>query len=461
MRKLCFRRRGVETVIGGMIVLALFLFALVAMIVLSQQYDMYQVTAEAMQRKDTDRFSEDLEAVYPGLQPADPPQLDETECSGSSCNAYFIIIANLGIGTQVSRIYINSTQSPGCTTPCVLDPSNTPAPNKFRSIDAYINQGEMDHTILFWLPWDSAQGTETLTNSCIIGGVSVKYNCHVVTLVTTRGRVFSFHFPFSPQTGSSAVGAGGTGIYIGPLVYTFQRPLITYTNSTIRDPPIPIGGTSGYWSLPTGTMIIYVKLQTDVGVKHDVYLTTQSILELALYSSPGSVNYFYIVAPITQEFCQEQFHTKDPEIVCDTSYGYSPPDCTGVACGNTGDPSSIVLYRPCPATAGNYNSAYCSAHYPVGPRYRIPKPNDDQLAAKARGDPVMVAFAVNKPCSSPTVCSGVSLQNMQASWAGSSTTSFLGLTYAWYDETEPGSYIYGVTLPFVAVCIETSGKCQG
>jgi hypothetical protein len=244
-------------------------------------------------------------------------------------------------------------------------------------------------------------------------------------------------------------------------VYTFQRPLITYTNATVRNPPFPIGGTNGYWALPTGTMVIYVKLQTDVGVQHDVYLTTQSILELMLYSSSGAVNYFYIVAPITQSFCLQSFRTKDFTIFCDTSYGYSAPSCVGLACGNTGDPSNIVLYRPCPASPDNYNSNYCTSHYPVGPRYRIPKPNEAQLAAKERGDPVIVAFAVNKPCSSPTTCPGVSAQSIQPGWAGSSTTTFLGLTYAYDDGLETGSYIYGVTLPFVAVCIASSGKCLG
>jgi hypothetical protein len=470
MRKLWFRRRGVETIIGGMIVLVLFLFALVAMVVLSQQYDLYQVSAATMQRRDTETFSENLEGVYPGIQPGDPPQLtNPSDCAGSECNVYFIILANLGIETQISRIYINSTESPGCTTPCVLDPSNTPAPDKFRASDAYINPGEMRHTILFWLPWDPSKETETLTHYCTVGGVTVNYNCHVVTLVTSRGRVFSFHYPFSPQSGSSAIGAGGTGIYIGPLVYTFQRPLITYTNATVLVPPIPIGGgTNGYWVLPPGNLIIYVKLQTDVGVQHDVYLTTKSVLELALYSSPGSVNSFYIVAPITHSFC-ETFHQKDSTINCDTSYGYSPDNCTPPSCipGNTGDPSgsNLVLYKPCPASLVNYNTAYCTANYPVGARYMIPKPNADQQAAKSRGDPVIVAFAVNKACTSPTSCSGVSLQNLQNSWAGNSATSFLGLTYVWDDGPTPtgsgtGPYIYGVTLPFVAVCIQSYGTCR-
>jgi hypothetical protein len=466
MRKLWFRRRGVETIIGGMIVLVLFLFSLVAMMVVSQQYDTYQVSAATMQRRDADRFAENLEGVFPGLQPADPPVLNQTQCSGSYCNAYFIIVANLGIGTQISRIYINSTQPPGCTRPCILDPSNRAAPNRFLASDAYINQGEMNHIVLFWLPWDQSQGTETLTNSCIIGGVLVNYNCHIVTIVTNRGRVFSFQFPFSPQTSSSAVGAGGTGIYIGPLVYTFQRPMITYTNSNVLVPPIPIGGTNGYWSLPTGAMIIYVKLQTDVGVVNDVYLTTQSILELLLYTPSGSVDSFYIIAPITQSFCLQAFKTKDPTINCDTTYGYSLPTCSpSYMCGNTGNPSNIVNYYPCPAGPNNYNSNYCSTTYHVGPRYRIPKPNAAQLDAKERGDPVIVAFAASGPCQSSSKCTGVPIQTIQGAWAGKSATTFLGLTYVWDDGKGTGSYIYGVTLPFVAVCIQTSinvgGKCQG
>ena len=61
-----FRRRSaVSTMIGGIIVLTLFLTALGAMVLVSQQYDTYQQTVNFMSQKDIDRFSENLQVPYP------------------------------------------------------------------------------------------------------------------------------------------------------------------------------------------------------------------------------------------------------------------------------------------------------------------------------------------------------------------------------------------------------------
>ncbi len=429
--------------IGGLIVLTLLLLSLVAMLVLNQQYDLYQVTAAAMQQKNTDKYAENIQAIIPGMATA--PGVASPSCGGGSCVAYNITLNNPGIGVQIVAIYINSTQQPGCTTPCILGPSqsNNPAPFTFAKSESHINSGEFVHGIVFWLPWTSGCSPSptscvTLPPTCTVAGAQINYNCNTITLITSRGRSFSFQWPFPPQGPSSGTGAGGggTGIYIGPLVYTFKRALVAYTNSSSCNPnctpQIPIGGNNGYWIIPSGKLIIYVQLQTDVGVQHDVYLTPQSVLELEVYTSPGQAPaHGFIIAPITPTFCGKF------AVNCNATYGY-------YANGNTGNPSSIVPYQTCnpaqlPPNYGNCNT----------PRYLIPKPNAAQQASKQKGDPVIVAFDF-------TPGNGIN-----ANWPGNSVLTFLGLTYVWDDGKGSGAYVYGVTLPFVAMCIDNSNKCPG
>lgn len=445
MSKLWSSRKGLETIIGGLIVLILLLLSLVAMTVLTRQYDVYQGTVATMQQENTNKYAENIQAILPGIA-TNLPGIASPFCGGGSCNTYDIILDNLGIGVQIAAIYINSTQQPGCTTPCVLTPSSSSAPSKFSARQGYINAGEYSHGLVFWL-----QSSITLPRQCTVGGVLINYNCNTITLVTSRGRSFSFQWPIPPagpppQTGG---GGGGTGLYIGPLVYTYQRGLVGYTtsancNGPVSDPctpVIPIGGTNGYWVVPSGTVIIYVKLEADVGVQNDIYLTPNSVMELEVYTSPGqSPASGSIVAPITPTLCAH-FAAQDSTIKCDTTYGG-----TGYgyyAAGNTGAPGTPVQYKVCTPQQTPPNYGKCDT-----PRYRIPKPNPTQLTKKLRGDPVIVAFSF---------AAGSAINS---NWPDNSVLTFLGLTYVWDDGT--GAYVYGVTLPFVALCIDNgSNKCPG
>ena len=74
------------------------------MIVLSQQYDLYQGTSNQMAQRDLNRFSENVQGIYPGLT-----WLNVTGCGGH-CNQYNMSLANVGaIAVQIARVYINST----------------------------------------------------------------------------------------------------------------------------------------------------------------------------------------------------------------------------------------------------------------------------------------------------------------------------------------------------------------
>jgi hypothetical protein len=417
--------------IGGTIVLALFMTALTAMVLINQQYDSYQTTVDRMQQNDENRFAENIRPVPPAITAG-----GSVNCSGGNCNRYNMTLANIGIGIQIGRVYITSNSTPpgGCTDLCVLDPSSSASPNSFDSFSRFLNPGET-RSITLWLPGNAGDNV-TLPD---------KYpGLNSIVLVTTRGRVFSFQWPLpppGPAGGISAAGPGGTGIYIGPLVITFQKALIAYTTNSSGKINVPQGGTNGHWSIPPPKLIIYVKIQTDIGTPNNVYLTAQSVLELAQFNSPGNVFSFFIVAPITPTLC-ENFAKGDPEgdITCGTAYGYNQ-------LGNNGDPNALKPYLPC------NNVPYSSCPN----RYLIPRPTPKQLLYGERGDPVIVAFAAKTR-------SGSQPQPGTGGFSpGTSATSFLGLTYVCNDGT--GDYTYAVTLPFIAVCINdpssNAAQCPG
>jgi hypothetical protein len=431
MRKLWIRRRGVSTMIGGMIILALFMTALTAMVLVNQQYDSYQTTVNRMQQNDANGFAENLRPVPPALARSDQFSVS---CAGGNCNTYTMTMANIGIGVQIARVYINSTGK-GCTSMCVLDASSSPSPNSFDASSRFLNPGET-RSITLWLPGNAGNNV-TLPDAYP--------GLNTVVLVTTRGRVFSFQWPLpppGPAGGISARGPGGTGIYIGPLVISFQKALIAYTYNSSGKINVPQGGTNGHWSIPSPPLVIYVKIQTDIGTPYDVYLTAQAVLELAQFNSPGNVFSFFIVAPITPTLC-ETFRKGDPEgdIVCNQAYGYNQ------TAGNNGDPNALKPYLPCDKTP--YSS--CPN------RYLIPRPNPKQLLYGLRGDPVIVAFAAKTR-------SGDQPQPGTGGFSpGTSATSFLGLTYVYNDGT--GVYTYALTLPFIAFCINdpksNAAQCPG
>jgi len=415
--------------VGGIIVLGLFLTALAAMILVTEQFDSYQGIVNTMAQKDTERFSERLAAVPPGLlNGSQTMHQSYVSCPGGDCNNYTLTVRNMGIGVQIARLYINSSRSPGCTNLCIFDPTYPSAPYdgvefSFRASDRYVNPGELLHNVTFWLP-----KSMMLPNSTS--------GLNTVSIVTTRGRVFSFQWPFpplGPTEGGAGGGQGGSGLYIGPLVITFDQALIAYTTNSSGKVSIPIDGPNGYWVIPPPKLVIYITIQTDVGVMNDVYLTEKTVFEMAQFNSPGNVFQFFIIAPTNKTLCAK-FQNNDPTIDCSSSYDG----------GNTGDPNRIVPYLPC--NKKPYSSCAISDH-----RYVIPKPTPEQLLNNQRGSPVVVAFGA-------TTAGGTSPQKGEGGFApGMSVTSFLGLTYVYDDNTAQGEYVYAVTLPFIAICINNSG----
>ena len=248
--------------------LALLLTALGAMVALTHQYDTYQSTADVMAQSDIDRTAENLQAVYPGLKGGFP-------ASGcATCVQYNMSLANTGkIAVQIARIYLNSSQqSTGCTatntnvkSECILNAKTAVAAFGFDTYDSYINSGETNHIVRLWLPFSITLPNVTMTPS------------NSVWIVTTRGRIFSFNWPF-PSAGQGLPGAGTPPIvYTGVMTIAYNGTYNSATDSchTEKGMTLPAGGA--------GTTLHFVNPWITTTVMNSVGGGTN--LYVAVYSS--------------------------------------------------------------------------------------------------------------------------------------------------------------------------------
>ena len=216
--------------IGSLIVLSLLLTALGMVVFVSQQFFQYQTTVNSMsQYRSQQQGLEKLVINSPGM-------IANVPWSGcTSCNMYNMSLSNLGpVGIQVVRIYINSTGSAGsgCSSPnpqpCVLNPASAISNYAFNQAQAFIIPGELNHPLLLYLP-----NTVTLPNP------TPAFPESTVALVTGRGNVFTFQWPFQPQT----FGQSQSAFSSGNIKVAYQG---TYDS---KNEPGPVasgsGGTTG------------------------------------------------------------------------------------------------------------------------------------------------------------------------------------------------------------------------
>jgi len=228
------RRRAVSTLIGGVIVLSLLLTALGTMVFVSQQYDQYQQTANKMAQYRNQQSSEYLVVNSPGLTVIASALGWGSGC-GTTYNCYNATISNSGtVGVQITRIYINSTGPAGlgCSyssnfpnlPPCILNPTSTIAPYAFNQANGFINPGESNHGLVFALPF-----AVSLPNP------NPSFPENMILLVTGRGNMFSFQWPFQPQVFGQSQSAFSMGIMKVAYQGTFDS----------KNEPGPVAGGSG------------------------------------------------------------------------------------------------------------------------------------------------------------------------------------------------------------------------
>jgi hypothetical protein len=409
MRKLWFRRKAVSTVIGGVIVLSIFLMALVAMMFVSQQNDAYQSTVKQMAQKDIDRRAENLQIVYPGI--SFPPAATGINCAGaSSCDQFTMIISNLaGIGTQVARIYISSTTD--CSSLCILNRDTTTSPNasSFSSRDQFINPSEPNHAITFWL------AAHTLTNE----------TSHQVSVATTRGRVFSFTWPFPPSGANAATGT----LYLGCLAINFDDLLVTYTEFSPTKHQRPAVPVAGGWLFPGADALIFYVRVSNICTASLVLLDKSTFYALQ-YTGAGSgaSSAFYIVDPMDYSYC-----SYFPSSLCmlgSTTTGNSYPNSQG----------NVRAYNAT-QSACDPSSNHC---------YSIPG-----APSKGKQSPsVYVLFGATKPCFQTGCSGGITAGNTFQGNIGGTYVVFLAIYWKCMsagDTTCSQNYEFGVTLPFITI----------
>jgi hypothetical protein len=392
LHRIWIRKRAVSTMVAGIIVLSIFLMADAAMVLVGQQYHAYLLTNYQMRQNEIDRVSESLVPVYPGL--------DKTVSSPSGTTQYVLTMSNYaGIATRIRRIYVSSSISPGCyPNPCVLDPSATAVPNSFRALDALVNGGEFGHQVTVWL--SSANQLESGTST--------------VQVATSRGRVFSFVFPF-PQNTKTTGGIGGTGLNIGPLVIMYQAVMITYSvgNSAVDyQSPVDTG-----WVFPYTTNIMFFIKIANQGL-NNVILSAQSSFQVNQFDSTGDPDTFWLAMPMDTDLCTSVFRTNsfDPTTYCGPGGAY--PDGNKV-------PGSMKAY----SSAQPYNFLP-----PLQP-------------GVCCGPPIYVVFAAGGK--SPGQSSSQQFRYNNKAGAAAYYT-YLNLVFQYDDGT--GVYTYALNLPFIVFC---------
>ncbi len=251
-RKFARSKKGMSTIFGGLFFIILILMGFNLMLWGFIQNDAYNSILSGMTQRDQQALSENLVPVNPGATDRNDP-----------LQTFNITVNNLGgVTVSIARIYItnisptNSSQCTGSSAPCVVDPS--PAGRSFTN--GNIGAGEIGHKI-------------QVSGILIFDGSGYK-----VVLATTRGRLFSFFYPW-PQS----IVNNGQGIFqtnVGPLTIFFDFKSFNFTwraNST----------SAPAWSMPNGeNLMVWVKV-TNSATDSSVTLAPYSSILFEPYSAGG------------------------------------------------------------------------------------------------------------------------------------------------------------------------------
>ncbi len=248
-RRLARSKKGMSTVFGGLFFIILILMGFNLMIWGFVQYDSYNHVITSMSLRDQQAISENIVPVNPGA----------TDYNNVN-NTFNILVNNLGgISVSIARIYIlniSPTNSPQCQpSPCIVNP----APSAVSFTAGNIAAGVINYKI-------HVQGMT------INDGSGYK-----VILSSTRGRLFTFFYPW-PQPAPN----GGQGLFvtnIGPLSIYFDFKSFNYTQTTQTT-------SQSAFCMPPTNVIIWVKI-SNTATDSDVRLLSPTMMEMQPYSANG------------------------------------------------------------------------------------------------------------------------------------------------------------------------------
>ncbi len=227
-RRFIRARKGMSTIFGALFFIILILMGFSLMTWQFIQQDGYNKLISSMSLQDEKAASEDLSPVSPGA----------TNFAG---NSFSITVSNTGgITIQLGRIYIQnltpavSTQCTGSSV-CIVDPgagtSNCAGNGNcgFTSPDIFV--GENNHVI-------------QVTGLTIGDGSGYK-----VVMATTRGRQFSFYYPW-PVSATGPSNSNSTNTAHGSLDVRFAYNAFNFTQGTqtISQPA---------WNVPVNVNLVF------------------------------------------------------------------------------------------------------------------------------------------------------------------------------------------------------------
>ena len=253
-RKFRRSKKGMSTIFGALFFVILILMGFNMFLWDFVQFDNYNRIIANMTQTDTMSLSENLVPNNPGAR-------------DFTANSFNITVNNLGIAVRVARIYIvnlSPTNSNQClpANPCIVDQgSSSPG-----IANGNVQEGVIDYRIKV-----NTGGTLSPINDG---------NGYKVILSTTRGRQFSFFYPW-PVTPSSGGNPGGTfQTNIGPLSIFFDFKSFNFTQgSQTQSQPA--------WCVPSGpAILLYLKL-VNQATDSDVMLEPNTMIQSQPYSANG------------------------------------------------------------------------------------------------------------------------------------------------------------------------------
>src|SRR5438445_1255817 len=266
-RRFLRAKKGMSTVFGGLFFVILILMGFNLMLWSFIQYDAYNTTLRSMNQNDQLAISENLVPANPGAQ-------------NFTSVSFNIPVNNLG-GTTVSiaRIYITNISPTGslyldCTgSPCIIDPNPGTANCTGNGICFFTNgniaAGEINHLIHVTMP-------TSLSGTTLNDGSGYK-----VILSSTRGRLFSFFYPW-PVTISTTNTPGGNFVSnIGPLSIYFDYKSFNFTQGAQTT-------SQSAFCVPSGTPLVFWVRIANNAMDSSVILKSTSVVEFKGYGLTGA-----------------------------------------------------------------------------------------------------------------------------------------------------------------------------
>ena len=260
-RRFVRAKKGMSTIFGALFFIILVLMGFNLMVWNFIQFDSYNHVITSMGIRDQQASSENLVVVQPGA-------------INVTANSFNILVTNLGgSGIIINRIYINNIN--GLTQQC-----SASAPIQPCTLDAIPNTASCLSGISCYFKNGNIQIGE-LNHMVSVQGISVGDGSgYQIILATSRGRQFSFFFPW-PVTPPSG-GGGGTGAFqtnIGPLTIYFDYKSFNFTQGSQTS-------SQSAFCVPSSTpMVLWIKVANNA--PGAVTLLPNTIIQLQGYGVNG------------------------------------------------------------------------------------------------------------------------------------------------------------------------------